>query len=285
MSEITMRDVSVMGTSYVHYPFEYFLDSMHELGIHGIDLWGAEPFYCRLDYPTSYDATMQLKRMCAQMDDRDQKVTIYTPETLGYPFNFSDPNPALTFRTIEYFKWAFEDAHVTGCHRVFVNSGCGLRNLSKEESFKRCANTLRAIMDMAEKEGILVPLEQLQPYESNLVTTIDDVKSMLDMVDSPNLRVCVDITAMEVQGESLEQYFETFGDKIEWIHYSDSHHEVVGSGSYGKEKLAGYIKTLEERDFKNGIDLEINDSIYWEDPHTPHVETCRYLREELGLED
>lgn len=285
MSEITMRDVSVMGTSYVHYPFEYFLDSMHELGIHGIDLWGAEPFYCRLDYPTSYDATMQLKRMCAQMDDRDQKVTIYTPETLGYPFNFSDPNPALTFRTIEYFKWAFEDAHVMGCHRVFVNSGCGLRNLSKEESFKRCANTLRVIMDMAEKEGILVPLEQLQPYESNLVTTIDDVKSMLDMVDSPNLRVCVDITAMEVQGESLEQYFDTFGDKIEWIHYSDSHHEVVGSGSYGKEKLAGYIKTLEERDFKNGIDLEINDSIYWEDPHTPHVETCRYLREELGLED
>ena len=38
MSTITMRDVSGMGTSYVHYPFEFFLDSMAELGIERIDL-------------------------------------------------------------------------------------------------------------------------------------------------------------------------------------------------------------------------------------------------------
>jgi len=283
MSEVTMRDVSVMGTSYVHHTFEYFLDSMSELGIHGIDLWGAEPFYCRLDYPDGYDATRRLKKMRAEMEARDQRVTIYTPETLGYPFSLSDPNAALTLRTIEYFKWAFEDAHVMGCDRVFVNSGCGLRNLPREESFKRCVSTLRTILDIAEQERIVMTLEQLQPYESNLVTTIDDIDRRLDLVDSPSLKVCVDLTAMEVQGENLGQYFARFGKKVEWIHYSDSHHEVVGSGTFGKSKLAGYIETLEENDFQNGIDLEVNDSIYWEDPHAPHVETCRYLREELGL--
>jgi len=280
-----MRDVSVMGTSYVHHTFEYFLDSMHELGIHGIDLWGAEPFYCRLDYSDGYDATKRLKKMRAEMEARDQRVTIYTPETLGYPFSLSDPNPSLTLRTIEYFKWAFEDAHTMGCDRVFVNSGCGLRDLPRGESLRRCGDTLRTILGIAEQERIVMTLEQLQPYESNLVTTIDDVGMMLDLVDSPNLKVCVDLTAMEVQGENLGQYFARFGKKVEWIHYSDSHHEVVGSGAFGKSRLAGYIETLEENDFQNGIDLEINDSIYWEDPHSPHVETCRYLREELGLKD
>lgn len=285
MSTIAMRDVSVMGTSYVHHSFEYFLDSMCELGIHGIDLWGAEPFYCRLDYPDSHSAMQRLRKMRAEMEARDQRVTIYTPETLGYPFNFSDPNPALTLRTIEYFKWAFEDAHVLGCNRVFINSGSGLRDLSREESLKRCVDTFRVILDLAEAEDIIVPLEQLQPYESNLVVRLEDVRHMLEAVGSPNLRVCVDLTAMEVQGEDLEQYFDAFGDKVEWIHYSDSHHEVVGSGAYGRDKLAGFIRTLEDHDFENGIDLEINDSIYWEDPHRPHVETCRYLREELGLRD
>lgn len=284
MSKITMRDVSVMGTSYVHYPLTYFLDSMERLGIHGIDLWGAEPLYCRLDYASSSDAAARLRKVRAEMEARDQHVTIYTPETLGYPFNFSDPEPAITLRTIEYFKWAFEDAHVMGTNRVFVNSGCGYRNLPREESFKRCVDTFRTILDMAEAEGILMPLEQLQPYESNLVTTLADVRRMLDEVGSPNLRVCVDLTAMEVQGETLEQYFEAFGDKVEWIHYSDSHHEIVGSGTYGREKLAGYIDTLERHDFQNGIDLEVNDSIYWEHPHEAHERTCRYLREELGLE-
>lgn len=285
LSTIGMKDVSVMGTSYVHYTLEYFLDSMYELGIHGIDLWGAEPLYCRLDYQTSSEAEKHLKKICAELEARDQKVTIYTPETLGYPYNFSDPYESITQRTIEYFKWAFEDAHVLNCPRVFVNSGCGLRNIPREESFKRCVERLRTVMDIAEKEDIIVPLEQLQPYESNLVTTIADVERMLNEVGSPNLRVCVDLTAMEVQSETLEQYFDTFNDKIEWIHYSDSHHEIVGSGEYGKEKLAGFITTLEEHDFENGIDLEVNDSIYWEDPHIAHAKTCEYLRNELGLKD
>lgn len=283
MSTITMHDVSVMGTSYVHYSFEYFLDSMARLGIRNIDLWGAEPFYCRLDYTDDYAATQRLRKMRSEVETRDQRITIYTPETLGYPFNFSDPNPATTLRTIEYFKWAFDDAHTLGCNRVFINSGSGLRNANREESFKRCVDTFRVILDLAEEADILVPLEQLQPYESNLVVSLEDVRRMLEEVGSPNLRVCVDLTAMEVQGECLEQYFEVFGDKVEWIHYSDSHHEVVGSGDYGKEKLAGYIRTLEEHDFNNGIDLEVNDSIYWQDPHSAHAETCRYLREELGL--
>lgn len=284
MSTITMRDVSVMGTSYVHYPFEFFLDSMAELGIGRIDLWGAEPFYCRLDYPDSWAASRRLRAMRRLMEERGQCVTIYTPETLGYPYSLCDPNPALTLRTIEFFKWAFEDAHELGCGRVFVNSGCGLRSLPREESLKRCTDTLATICDLAEAEGIVMPLEQLQPYESNLVTTLPDVRRVLETVSSPALRVCVDLTAMEVQGETLDDYFDCFGDKVEWVHYSDAHHEAVGSGSYGREKLAGFIRTLEERDFENGIDLEINDSIYWEDPHSPHEATCRYLREELGLE-
>lgn len=285
MSKITMRDVSVMGPSYVHFPFEYFLDSLQECGIHKVDLWGAEPFYYRPDYASAAEAAVELKRMKAEMEARDQKCVIYTPETLGYPYNFSDPLPRLTDRTVEYFRMAMEDAHVLDCPRVFLNSGCGPRNQPKEESMKRLVETFRRIADLAEDADILLTLEQLQPYESNLVLTIDDVKHVLDEVDSPNLRVCVDLVAMEVQGETLEQYFDTFGDKVEWIHYSDAHHEVVGSSTFSKEKLAHWIQLLEEKDFQNGIDLEVNDSIYWEDPHTPHMESCRYLREELGLED
>ena len=126
-------------------------------------------------------------------------------------------------------------------------------------------------------------LEQLQPYESNLVVTKEDMRYVLEEVSSPNLRVCVDLVAMDVQGETLEEYFDLFGDRIEWIHYSDSHHEELGTGSYGQERLRHWIDVLEEHDFENGIDLEVNDSIYWEDPHGPHMRSCAYLREMLGI--
>ena len=39
-----------------------------------------------------------------------------------------------------------------------------------------------------------------------------------------------------------------------------------------------YIKTLEKHNYSSIVDLEINDSMYWEDPHTPHKQTVDYLR-------
>ena len=283
MSKITMQDVSIMGPSYVHYTFEYFLDSLQKCGVHKVDLWGAEPFFWRADWETPQAAEAELKRMKAEMAARDQAVAIYTPETLGYPLNFSDPSEGFRRRTIEAFKWYIEDAKILDCPRIFLNSGCGPRNLPREESMKRLVDTYRAILDLAEDAGILMPLEQLQPYESNLVLTKEDVKWVLDQVDSPNLRVCLDLIPMVMFGETMEEYFELFGDKIEWIHYADSHHEELGTGTYGAELMRHWLDVLEANDFKNGIDLEVNDSIYWEDPHSPHERSCNYLRNVLGV--
>lgn len=39
-----------------------------------------------------------------------------------------------------------------------------------------------------------------------------------------------------------------------------------------------YVRTLERHDYQGCLDLEINDSIYWEDPHTSIDRTCQYLR-------
>ena len=101
---------------------------------------------------------------------------------------------------------------------------------------------------------------------------------MLSLVDAPNLKVCVDLVAMEVAGENLEAYCETFGEKLAWVHYSDSHHLILGDGNFGRERLEGYVRTLERHDYQGCLDLEINDSIYWEDPHTSIDRTCQYLR-------
>jgi len=129
--------------------------------------------------------------------------------------------------------------------------------------------------------GVRLVLEQLQPYESNLVTTLGDIQEMLREVDSDALQVCVDLVAMEVAGEQLVDYCRNLGPKLQWVHYSDSHHLILGDGAFGREKLEGYVRTLEQFDYQNCLDLEINDSIYWEDPHASIRRSASYLREYL----
>lgn len=278
MKKLTMQDVAVMSVQYVQYSFPYYVESMKKCGLKNVDMWGGAPHYCRLDYNTGFEAAARISELRSRMEDAGQQVVIYTPETLGYPFSYSAPSFPLRSRTLDFMKYAMEDALAFGTNRVFLNTGCHSRDLSREDGLQRTIDSYRKLCDFAEKMGVNLILEQLQPYESNLCTTLPDVKQILDAVGSPNLKVCVDLVAMEVAKENLEDYFRTFGDKIAWVHYSDSHHLILGDGDFGREKLTGYIQTLEAHDYSGCLDLEINDSIYWEDPHASIARSCEYLR-------
>lgn len=126
MSIITMHQMAVMSVQYVHYTFDYYLDSMHQCGIKNLDLWGGSPHYCRLDYLTSSSAERKLLEMRRKAESLGMKYVMYTPETLGYPYSFSAPEQPIRDRTVDYFDMAMDDALTLGTNRVFMNSGCTL---------------------------------------------------------------------------------------------------------------------------------------------------------------
>ena len=279
MSKITMDNFAVMSVQYVHYSLEYYLDSMVKNGLKHVDLWGGIPHYCRLDYPFAEDAKKKIGSIRAMMEERGLDVSVYTPETLAYPYSFSHPEEEVRKRTVDYFSMAMDDALLFGTNKVFLNSGCGLLDLPREESFARLVDTYKKIAAIAEQKGIELVLEQLQPYESNLVLNLQDIKRVLDEVDSPAMYICVDVVAMAVAGEELKDYFEVLGrDRIKLIHFADTCHYILGDGEL---PLKDYLKTLEEYDYDGIVDLEINDSIYWDDPHESIRKSVEWLKPEL----
>ena len=279
MSKITMDNFAVMSVQYVHYSLEYYLDSMVKNGLKHVDLWGGIPHYCRLDYPFAEDAKKKIGSIRAMMEERGLDVSVYTPETLAYPYSFSHPEEEVRKRTVDYFSMAMDDALLFGTNKVFLNSGCGLLDLPREESFARLVDTYKKIAAIAEQKGIELVLEQLQPYESNLVLNLQDIKRVLDEVDSPAMYICVDVVAMAVAGEELKDYFEVLGrDRIKLIHFADTCHYILGDGEL---PLKDYLKSLEEYDYDGIVDLEINDSIYWDDPHESIRKSVEWLKAEL----
>ena len=275
MRKITMNDFAAMTVSYQQYSFDYVLNSLQKIGIRNIDFWGGIPHVCHLDY-SDKEAETFLKQLRQKAEDRGMRFVIYTPETLAYPFSIADPNTRTVERTIDFFRTSMDDALTLGTDRLFINTGTGLRDHPVEQSMEICINAIRKICDDAESKGITMMLEQLQPYESNICTDINAIKKIVDAVDSPNLKICVDLVAMDVAKENLEMYYDTFGeDKIGFIHFSDAHHEICGTGDL---PLKEYIETLQKHDYDSIVDLEINDSIYWFDPHDAHKRTVDHLK-------
>ena len=278
MSKITMNNFAVMTPSYQQYSLDYTLDSIKKIGIKNVDFWGGIPHFYRQDY-SGNEVEARLKEIRKQIEDLGMKVVIYTPETLAYPYTIADPNAKTVQRTIDYFSQCMDDALTLGTDRLFINTGTGLRDLPKEKSMEICVDSISRICKEAEKKGITMMLEQLQPYESNICTDIHAIKHIVDNVKSSALKICVDLVAMDVAHENLEMYYDTFGeDMIGFIHFSDSHHEVCGTGNL---PLKEYVETLEKHNYNSIVDLEINDSMYWEDPHTPHKQTVDYIKNNL----
>ena len=171
-----------------------------------------------------------------------------------------------------------EDALEFGTNRLFVIPGWGLLDEPREEAWKRSVDSFQVLSKRAEELGVKMVVEQLQPYESNLVNTCADMERLLKEVNSEQMEFCVDLVAMEVVGEKLQTFFDVLGSRVRHIHLADgnpSGHYILGDGNL---PIQEYIDTLERNDYTDYLTLEINDSIYWDDPHTSIEKTVNYLR-------
>lgn len=271
---IKQDQIAAMSVQFVQYSLDYTIEAFAKCGIKNIEFWGADPHYYRENYLTRFEASKQLRKIRNQLDERDIKVVMYTPETLAYPFSFSNPEESVRNRTVEFFDKACNDALELGCNQIFVNSGCGLRDVDRSISWNHTVDSLQKICDLAKRYGVDLVLEQLQPYESNLVTSLQDIKSMLSDVNKENLKVCLDVVAMEVAKDTLKDFFSQLGERIVHIHLADKNHEILGVGNY---PIIEYLDYLAEIGFDKYVSLEINDSIYWEDPYPSLKQSMDYL--------
>lgn len=276
MSKLTMDNVAAMSVQYSRYSFAYFVDSMEKCGIRNIELWSGEPHYWRANYISSGSAERQIREYRKMMEDKGMRVVMYTPETLVYPFEPAAGNFLTRSRTVDMFKWAIEDALAFGTSQLFCNSGTGLYDEPREAAWERAVETFQEAAFFAEKMGVSLNLEQLQPYESNLVCTAADVLRMLNDIGADNVYCCLDVAAMAVAEESIDEFYKIVGtDRIRHIHFSDRNHEVPGTRDL---PLKEYISFLEKKDYQGCLSLEVNDSIYLEKPHEAFMESAENMR-------
>lgn len=281
MSKISMQNISVMSVQYWHYSFEYFLNSMERCGLKNIEFWAGAPHFCFDDFETRAEASARIAALRQQIESHGMKVVMYTPEQLNYPINIAGRDAAYRRKSLNYFIRNMQDALEFGTQQLFITSGWGLLDEPREDAWQRSVESLQFLSQKAQEYGITLVIEQLQPYESNLLRTCDDMVRMIGEVGSDALQCCVDIVAMAVVGDTLQPFFDRLPGRVRHIHFADgnpSGHYVWGDGNL---PMMEYIHTLEANEYDRHLTLEINDSIYWDDPHDSIWRTAQYLRRYL----
>lgn len=259
MKLLERNQLAGMNIHYRFYSLEYFLDAQVAAGFQTIELWAGSPHFFLSDL--TYDDCKRVNRM---VRERGLQVKVITPENCSVPYQFAAADRELYRRSYSYFQRGLDAGEELGCTIMAVHSGRGNLNEDREEAWKRGRDMLARLADYARMRGITLAMESLRSQETNLATTLKDVKRMVEEIHHPNFKAMIDTTAMGVAGENPEQWFRALGKDIVHMHFIDGTpygHLVWGDG---RHNLKEWLEVLHRYGYQGFLSQEITaQEYYW----------------------
>lgn len=235
-----------------HYSLEYFLGGMAELGLESIEFWAIAQHYDFLGGGPSAAA-----RIMQKINSSGLQVHCLTLEQVMYPINIASADGGLRARSVEHFKRAADLASGLGAPLMFVTTGQGLLDVPRETTWNRSVESIQEIVQHASSCGVTCVLEPLQPHESDLVNSLSDMVHFLSDVDDDRLQVVLDTVAMAAAGDTVDDYFTAFGDRVGHVQFVDgtpAGHLAWGEGNL---PLAKYARRIQEHGYRGKVAFEV----------------------------
>ena len=130
---------------------------------------------------------------------------------------------------------ALDVAHAIGCDFLggVTYSTLGWRSGSPptEEEYSNIVAALKPVARRAAEYGMILGLEPCNRYETHLLNTAEQALRLIDRIGEPNLTIHLDTYHMNIEEQGLAAGFKTAGKATSYVHLSESHRGVPGTGS------------------------------------------------------
>jgi D-psicose/D-tagatose/L-ribulose 3-epimerase len=100
----------------------------------------------------------------------------------------------------------------------------------RKKEWDRAVANLRRVCEMARANGLMIALEPLNRFESDLVNTAEDVLRLISDINHPAAKVLLDGFHMSIEEKDIEKAITLTGDKLIHVQVSENHRGIPGSG-------------------------------------------------------
>lgn len=259
---VSFDRLSVLNLHYHQFTLEYFLDRMAELGIRNVELLGGHQGLW-LD-PKEFQDPEPVRRM---LEERGLSCPVFTPQNCRFGYQYGAKEPELIEKTFGFFSSGIRLAAALGAKYMEANAGWGYWDEPEEDGIKRTVEMHRRLAEVAAEYGVTIVAESLRPQESKIGCRIDQMKEIFDGVGHENFKVMIDLTAMAVAGETIDQWFKVFGrENIAHAHFQDCSpygHYIWGQGT---RNLRRDLEEMVSHGYEGYFTQELTDPAYYFDP-------------------
>lgn len=255
---------SFLTYQFCRYPLEYCFKMGQHYGLDGVEVWGARPHAYAYDLDAGRVAEINGYKKKYGLE-----ISMFTPEILAYPYNLASQEKKEYEETVAYLIRSVEAAAAIGTDKMQITTGHPGYKVDRHKTKAQVGEGIARLCKRAEELGVDIILESLSSYEGNTVTTAHQIGEMIEMVGSPALKSMVDVAVPVVMSEPVSEYFDTLGDKMEYLHLcncpdKDDFHMPVHDAN-GIIPMKALFKVLERYHYDGWCSLEILGP-YFRDP-------------------
>jgi D-psicose/D-tagatose/L-ribulose 3-epimerase len=121
------------------------------------------------------------------------------------------------------------------------------------EGVARAVEVLHKVGELAAKSNIVLGLEVVNRYESNVLNTASQAVEMCKRIGLANVRAHLDVYHMNIEESDMAQAIVDTGEYLGYFHTGDSHRGYMGSGSID---LAGAFRAIVKSGYTGPITFE-----------------------------
>ncbi len=184
-------------------------------------------------------------------------------------------DPQIRQRAIERIEHQLVFAAAFGAP-VIIGLMCGRLGGGRPATDERLVGSLEQLLPPAERVGVRLLVEPINRYETDYLTTMDQVLSVIDRVNSPALGVVADTFHMNIEETSIEHALRCGASRLGHVHVADSNRHAPG---WGHLDFASILAVLKEVGYRGYLSAEI---LPHPEPTGAAAQTLQYLRQLVG---
>lgn len=174
-------------------------------------------------------------------------------------FYLTSPEADVRQRTADYIGELARCCRDLG-GRIMVLGSPKQRNLlpgvSNDEAMRYAADVLQQAMPTLQDCDVMLAVEPLGPEEGDFLLTAAAGRELIELVDSPNCRLHLDVKAMSSESTPIEQIIRDHADLMIHFHANDANRRGPGMGEID---FVPILRTLQEVNYDGWVSVEVFD--------------------------
>jgi L-ribulose-5-phosphate 3-epimerase len=161
-------------------------------------------------------------------------------------------------RRIDFYKYAIDCAAELGSDCVSLWSGAVRDGASSDDAMKRLISGLHEVLEYAAGQGVAIAFE---PEPGMLIDSTERFDELLKHLDTPHLRLTLDIGHLQCQGEiPIADVVRRWASRLVNVHIDDMKTGVHEHLMFGEGEIVfpPVLDALAHSDYNGGLYVELN---------------------------